>query len=99
MDENFLIWKQQALTMIQAFGLEGFIYNTSICPFEMTSSVWKSARQDQLLVFWLLSSMSESILQQMVGCNTISDIWRTFDKLEEIRLDNERRSSQNENIF
>ena len=71
--------------MIRGFSLKGFIYDTSICPSEMTSSVNGSPqsmnpeyvtcqRQDQLLVSWLLSSMSESILLQMVGCNTANDI-------------------------
>ena len=95
-DENFLIWKQQALAMIQGFSLESFIYGTSICPSEMTSSVngslqsmnleyvtWQ--RQDQLLVSWILSSMSKSILPQMVGCNIANDIWRTLDKVFAIR--------------
>ena len=42
-------------------------------------------RQDQLLVSWLLSSMSESILPQMVGCNIATDIWRTLNKVFAIR--------------
>ncbi|KAJ9679159.1 hypothetical protein PVL29_021170 [Vitis rotundifolia] len=42
-------------------------------------------RQNQLLVSWLLSSMSESILPQMVGCSTANDIWRTLDKVFAIR--------------
>ena len=96
-DENFLIWKQQALAAIWGFGLKGFIYGNSICSFEMTSSVngtpqsmnpeyvtWQT--QDQLLVYWFLSSMSESILPQMVGCNTTNDICRTLNKVFAIRF-------------
>ncbi|KAJ9676710.1 hypothetical protein PVL29_021968 [Vitis rotundifolia] len=42
-------------------------------------------RQDQLLVYWFLSSMSESILPQMVGCSIVDDIWRTLNKVFAIR--------------
>ncbi|KAJ9680123.1 hypothetical protein PVL29_019417 [Vitis rotundifolia] len=81
MDGNFLIWKQQAFIVIRGFDLEGFSYDISICPFEMTSSVNGSPQQNQLFVSWLLSLMSKIILPHMVGCSTASDIWRTLDKV------------------
>uniref|UniRef100_A0A803R258 Uncharacterized protein n=1 Tax=Cannabis sativa TaxID=3483 RepID=A0A803R258_CANSA len=36
--------------------------------------------QDQLLVSWLLSSMTESLLTRMVGCNTSHQIWNALEK-------------------
>lgn len=36
-------------------------------------------QQDQLLVSWLLSSMTESLLTRMVGCDSAAQIWRVLD--------------------
>uniref|UniRef100_A0A803QBV6 Uncharacterized protein n=1 Tax=Cannabis sativa TaxID=3483 RepID=A0A803QBV6_CANSA len=36
--------------------------------------------QDQLLVSWLLSSMSESLLTRMVGCNSTKQIWKALEQ-------------------
>uniref|UniRef100_A0A803NSE1 Retrotransposon Copia-like N-terminal domain-containing protein n=1 Tax=Cannabis sativa TaxID=3483 RepID=A0A803NSE1_CANSA len=36
--------------------------------------------QDQLLVSWLLSSMTLSLLTRMVGCESASQIWSTLEK-------------------
>lgn len=37
---------------------------------------WK--RQDRLISSWLLGSMSEEILNQMLNCESIKDIWATI---------------------
>lgn len=36
-------------------------------------------RQDMLLMFWLLSSISESVLTLAVGLNTTSEIWKVLE--------------------
>ena len=83
---NFLLWRQQAMATIRCHNLQCFVLqeNHSSPPEFLTELDQKVARinpkftawqqQDQLLVCWLLSSMSESILPHMVGSNTIFDI-------------------------
>ena len=39
---------------------------------------WK--QQDQLLVSWILSSMTETILSRMVNCDTTTQIWKTLQQ-------------------
>ena len=38
-------------------------------------------RQDQLILSWLLASMTETIQAQMVGCNTAADVWKVVYNL------------------
>lgn len=83
-EENHLLWKQQVLAAIRGHNLLHFLESTSkphhLNPSSTESSyndaevvLWE--QQDQLLVSWLLSSMSESILTRMVGCETAAQIW------------------------
>ena len=38
-------------------------------------------RQDQLVLSWLLLSISEGVLAQVIGCSTSSEVWITLEKL------------------
>ncbi|TXG52621.1 hypothetical protein EZV62_021790 [Acer yangbiense] len=87
-DNNFLLWKQQITAAIRGLGLQGFLDGKSICPPETTMNsdgnevtnpthdFWN--RQDQLIVSWLLGSISDAYLLDLVGCNTASAIWSTL---------------------
>uniref|UniRef100_A0A803P7H9 Reverse transcriptase Ty1/copia-type domain-containing protein n=1 Tax=Cannabis sativa TaxID=3483 RepID=A0A803P7H9_CANSA len=68
-DHNFLLCKQQVLAVIRDQISEN--YNPPYLDWEV---------QDQLLMSWLLSSMSESLLTRMVGCETSQQIWSTLEK-------------------
>ncbi|KAK6135566.1 hypothetical protein DH2020_030674 [Rehmannia glutinosa] len=86
-DNNYLIWKQQVWAAVNGYGLEGFLTGESTKPEKYTEStsgnktrvinpayvLWN--RQDQLLVSWLLSSLSENVLISTVGLTTAKDIW------------------------
>ncbi|KAF7825310.1 Retrovirus-related Pol polyprotein from transposon RE1 [Senna tora] len=37
-------------------------------------------KQDQLLMAWLVGSMSEGMLTHIVGCNSSSQIWKTLEE-------------------
>ncbi|CAA0831174.1 Unknown protein [Striga hermonthica] len=89
-DENHLIWRQQVLTTVRGFGLEGFLDGTSEAPTRFIPgeeegilqvnpefTTWQ--RQDQLLASWLLSSLSESILISVVGMSSSSQIWKSLE--------------------
>uniref|UniRef100_A0A803Q9W1 Integrase catalytic domain-containing protein n=1 Tax=Cannabis sativa TaxID=3483 RepID=A0A803Q9W1_CANSA len=88
-DHNFLLWKQQVLAAIKGNRLLKFIKETPPAEF-LTAEDRAMNRvnqafvdwevQDQLLVSWLLSSMTESLLTRMVGCNSAQQIWSTLEK-------------------
>lgn len=79
-DTNFLLWRQQVYVAIRNHKLGNFISKDFIPPkFVTTENLnvrvlnpdfidWD--QQDQLLFSWLLSSMSESMLPRMAGCET-----------------------------
>ncbi|KAK4840954.1 hypothetical protein QYF36_022262 [Acer negundo] len=88
---NFLLWHQQVVAAIKGHKLQKFILDglSSIPPkFLSTADEVKGQvngdfldweQQDQLLVSWLLSSMTEGVLTSMVGYDTASQIWNTLD--------------------
>uniref|UniRef100_A0A803NGJ8 Integrase catalytic domain-containing protein n=1 Tax=Cannabis sativa TaxID=3483 RepID=A0A803NGJ8_CANSA len=89
-DHNYLLWKQQVLVAIRGNRLLQFIQDTTP-PLKFLSDLDQASKnlnpafvewdvQDQLLVSWLLSSMSESLLTRMVGCETSRQIWKTLEK-------------------
>lgn len=81
---NYLLWKQQITTAIYGYGLEKHLVEDQIPPMfktlqdEATASLnpdfvtWR--RQDQLMMSWLLASMSEGMLTRVVGCNYAFEI-------------------------
>ena len=92
-DDNFRLWKFQNLTSLKAYDLENFLESGSEPPSKYLTStessstsaivtpnpeykVWK--RQDHLISSWLLGSMSEEILNQMLHCKSAKEIWRTL---------------------
>ncbi|KAI9185666.1 hypothetical protein LWI28_009391 [Acer negundo] len=38
-------------------------------------------QQDQILLCWLLSSISQGILPELVGCSTASEVWSTVERI------------------
>lgn len=89
-EDNFLPWKQQTLATIRGHNLLNFLTPTAV-PSQYLSENDKSQgninaaytaweQKDQLLLSWLLSSMSDSMLTMMVGCDHASQVW---DRLEE----------------
>ena len=93
---NYTIWKQQILTSIRRNGLESYIDESKPCPerFLLDRSgsgevggedrenpdfiAWK--RQDQLLLSWIMSSMSLEILSLVVSSQTTLELWKNLEK-------------------
>ncbi|KAK6141525.1 hypothetical protein DH2020_024735 [Rehmannia glutinosa] len=84
-ESNHLLWKQQVLAAIRGYGLERFITEPQEIPAEFIADISTKVkvinpayllwcRQDQLLVSWLLSSLSESVLISTVGLTTSKEI-------------------------
>ncbi|XP_022159146.1 uncharacterized protein LOC111025572 [Momordica charantia] len=87
-DENFLLWRLQITTALQGHGLGKFIDPEAKIPSEFVQSADESSsvpspnpefinwkRQDKLITSWLLGSMSEEILSQMLECETAQEVW------------------------
>ncbi|KAJ4711692.1 Retrovirus-related Pol polyprotein from transposon TNT 1-94 [Melia azedarach] len=91
---NYLLWKTQVLPSIRANGLEDFIDENQQIPRSMLVSIdqeqnvvtninpeyllWQ--KQDQMLMSWLLSSMSEGVLGIVLECKTSLDLWSALQK-------------------
>ncbi|KAL4284574.1 hypothetical protein GQ457_16G026700 [Hibiscus cannabinus] len=90
-DDNFLLWKQQVLLLIRGHGLEDFLdSSTPVPPSTVVSDsgerivnplYTRFRKQDSSLASWLLSTISPSVLPQLVGAETSSAIWNTVLRL------------------
>lgn len=80
-NENHILWKQQVIAAIRSHHLFHFLDGSRSNPLQYLSSQdrvseqvnpafldWE--QQDQLLVSWLFSSMIETLLTHLVGCET-----------------------------
>ena len=85
-NKNFLIWKQNIVSAIRGYGLQRFVFSDDevLVQFltredarsgKATKEFLEWEQHDQLLLSWLLSSVSESILPRLVGCDTSFLLW------------------------
>ncbi|KAH9766800.1 retrovirus-related pol polyprotein from transposon RE1 [Citrus sinensis] len=91
---NYLIWKSQILSSVRANELESVLDGSRICPDQFLSStqgnstvasrenpqfaVWR--KQDQMLLSWLLSSISVKILSLVVNSKTSYELWSSLEQ-------------------
>lgn len=88
-ESNFIIWKPQVSATIRGYGLHRFISDDSVIPPKFNNeederigkisdefSEWK--RQDQLLLAWMLSCISESVLIRLLRCDSALKVWETL---------------------
>lgn len=87
-DNNFLLWNQQLEGVICAHKLHRYVVNP-IIPVKyatetdreldlQTEDYQRWLVQDQMLFTWLLSSLSESVLPQVIGCKHSWEVWDTI---------------------
>lgn len=91
---NYILWRSQVIPAIRGHNLEAFIDGTSFCPPEFLEdgdedssprtsnpehTIWQ--QQDQLLLSWLLSSMTEGILGHVVGHTTSRSVWQALQRV------------------
>ncbi|RVX22010.1 Retrovirus-related Pol polyprotein from transposon RE1 [Vitis vinifera] len=88
-NKNFLIWKQQIVSAIRGYGLQVLSDDEVLVQFltredarsgKATKEFLEWEQQDQLLLSWLLSSVSESILPRLVGCDTSFLLWGRLEQ-------------------
>ncbi|KAH9792303.1 retrovirus-related pol polyprotein from transposon RE2 [Citrus sinensis] len=87
---NFLLWRKQVLMSIRGNRLERFISEPQVVPDQYLSGGsgesienpayinWRA--QDQTLLGWLLSTVSEGILSSVLNHDTSFDMWRSIEK-------------------
>ncbi|GAV59707.1 UBN2_3 domain-containing protein, partial [Cephalotus follicularis] len=84
--KNYLIWRSQFLPLLNGYDLMQFVDGSSSPPPRYLSSApigipvlnpdflaWY--KQDQLLLSWILSSLTESVHAQVVGLTTSRAVW------------------------
>ncbi|KAL5772494.1 hypothetical protein ACOSQ2_012418 [Xanthoceras sorbifolium] len=88
---NYLLWKSIIFPVIHGYKLDGYLLGTKPCPLEFlpatTTDNYPSLNpayedwvvHDQLLLGWLLSSMSESILAKVVELTTSYKVWTKLE--------------------
>nr|KYP33545.1 hypothetical protein KK1_045598 [Cajanus cajan] len=76
-DSNYLHWRQQIEPVIKSHKLQRFVVNLQIPPWYLTDAdrdsdivnpayeTWEV--QDQMLLTWLQSTLSKSILSHVIG--------------------------------
>ena len=85
-NNNFLIWKQQVVSAIKGYGLQRFVFFESAIPprfllkedakaENVNKAFVEWEQQDQLLLSWMLSSISEKVLPRLVGYETSFQVW------------------------
>ncbi|KAH9725329.1 retrovirus-related pol polyprotein from transposon RE1 [Citrus sinensis] len=94
-EEITLYGKPRSCLAIRGNGLENFIDGTSVCPEKFlvdadaennfiasanpAYALWR--RQDQLLLSWLLSTISENIITALTHCTTSQELWSVLERL------------------
>lgn len=71
--QNYMIWKAHTLAHLCGYELLEFIEGPT------TASDPSLVRQDQLLLAWLFSAITPSVLPQIAACLTSYDVWTTLE--------------------
>lgn len=91
-EDNFLFWKHQVLAALRGCGLESFLDENSTIPPETTTlnnssselvdpvpehQYWK--RQDNLIIYWPLGSMSNDLLSETLHCTYSCEVLKVLN--------------------
>ncbi|KAG5010136.1 hypothetical protein JHK82_018755 [Glycine max] len=80
-DDNYSIWKAEALGKIKKCNLEKFITMTNLGGkppvFSEEYKSWEE--QDQVLYWWLLDSLHPEFLIQMERCDNALELWMEIE--------------------
>ncbi|KAF7844886.1 Retrovirus-related Pol polyprotein from transposon TNT 1-94 [Senna tora] len=91
-DNNFLTWKMQVMAAVKGYDLKNYLTGGKHIPKRFLSDAdeaeetenpefLKWEKQDQVLMYWLLNSMTEGMTSKMVGCSSSADVWRKVESL------------------
>lgn len=88
--DNYLLWKSEVIPVICGFGLMSHLIGSSSLPSSLTLlyngtvtsnptyEAWM--KQDQLILDWLLNSLSDDVLPQVVTCDTARALWHSLEQ-------------------
>ena len=89
---NYLLWKSQLLPILRGYDLIGYIDGTNPCPPNMISdpetpgktkpnpAYISRQKHDELLLSWLIASLTESVHTKVIGMSTSKDVWTALEK-------------------
>ncbi|GFY85402.1 hypothetical protein Acr_04g0001400 [Actinidia rufa] len=88
-DHNYIIWKEQLLNIVIANGLEEFLDGSRVCPPRFLDPQQQQSnpefhswqRYNRLVMSWIYASINESMLGQIVGYTSASQIWEALERL------------------
>uniref|UniRef100_A0A803QCY3 Integrase catalytic domain-containing protein n=1 Tax=Cannabis sativa TaxID=3483 RepID=A0A803QCY3_CANSA len=94
---NYSLWKTMVSTIVRGHRLDGFLNGTNVCPSEYvyTGSTEDGSKtiktlnpefenwivNDQLLMGWLYSSMTETIATEVMGSTSAAGLWHALEQL------------------
>ena len=85
------MWKSQFLPLLRGYDLLKFVDGSSAPPSRYIQNeqseridnpdfiTWD--RQDQLILSWLLSSLTESVLAQVLDSKTSREVWTSLERM------------------
>ena len=90
---NYLLWRFQFLPLLKLHDLEGLIDGTFLCLVRFLPSTEKDVqltinleytlwiKLDQVLLCWLIFSLTETVLAHVVGLTTSRDVWCSLKRI------------------
>ncbi|KAL5841915.1 hypothetical protein ACOSQ3_012518 [Xanthoceras sorbifolium] len=94
--DNFVHWRAQVLPAIRALELDEYINGEKSCPSKFVELIFDNSgekeivvndkyvdwrRSDQLLLCWLMSTVSEGLIGEVTDCNTSLEFWQVLEFL------------------
>ncbi|KAF3785672.1 hypothetical protein EJ110_NYTH26359 [Nymphaea thermarum] len=90
--DNYLLWESQFIPMLKSYNMMGYIDRSFKCPNQFLPSEdgkWNVLnpaflewhRGDQLLLSWIISSLSEVVHNQVVGLDSSYKAWTTIKRI------------------
>ncbi|OVA20285.1 hypothetical protein BVC80_157g86 [Macleaya cordata] len=84
---NYILWRAQFLPLLRGYKLMKYVDGSYPCPTTLNADgtpnlqydAWQ--QQDQVLLGWLLSSLSDSILASVARYETAHEVWVAIEKL------------------
>ena len=87
--QNFILWQAQFLPLLKGYELDGYVSGALPRPPKFPSSTdttinpnyttWQ--KQDNILLGWILSSLTELVLAQVAGLSTSASVWQALDRM------------------
>ncbi|KAL5774750.1 hypothetical protein ACOSP7_012307 [Xanthoceras sorbifolium] len=82
-ESNYIYWKTQILPAVNALDLESFIDETAVPPSQFIAVQVSNGNggSDQILLFWLISTLSQKVIGQVTKCKSSLEAWTKLQNL------------------